>query len=83
MSETPVNIKVREVRSESGQVFRVLAISPSTRIVGTVELLIPLEPGSTLKERVGADKQQEILDLAQKLVRMVADAVENPAHVKG
>jgi hypothetical protein len=77
MSETPVNIKVRESRSESGQIFRVLALAPSRRIIGSVELLVPLELGTTLESRVGLDRQKEILALAEKLAGMVADAVEN------
>ena len=80
MSDTPVIIKTRESRSESGQVFRVLALAPSRRIIGSIEILVPLEPGYTLEARVGPERQQEILALAEKLARMVADAVENTTH---
>ncbi len=78
MSETPVNIKTRESRSEAGQIFRVIALAPSRRIIGSVEVLVPLEPGNTLEARVGLDRQREILVLAEKLAHMIADAVENP-----
>ena len=79
MAETPINFKTRESRGESGQIFRVLALTPSRRIVGSVEIGVPLEPGYTLEERVGKARQQEILTLAEQLARMIADAVENPA----
>jgi hypothetical protein len=63
-------------------VFRVLAFAPSRRIIGSVELLVPLEPGTTLESRVGLDRQKEILALAEKLACMVADAVENTTHAE-
>ncbi len=55
-----------------------MALAPSRRIIGSVEVLVPLEPGYTLEERAGASRQQEILALAEKLAHMVADAIENP-----
>jgi len=82
MTETPINIKVRESRSESGQTFRVLALAPSRRLIGSVELLFPLEPGHTLEACVGSDRQKEIMAQAEKLVRMIADAVENTTHAE-
>jgi len=82
MSETPVTIKTHERRSESGQIFRVLALTPSKRIIGSVELIVPLAPGYTLEAHVGPDRQREILELAEKLARMVGDAVENTAHAE-
>jgi hypothetical protein len=70
--------KIRESRRESGQVFEIIAIAPSRRVLGIVELLIPIEPGYSLSERIGTAGQQELLDAATDLARRLADAVERP-----
>lgn len=78
MPDATVTFKIRETRRESGQVFQVIALAPSRRVLGIVELVIPLEPGYSLAERAGEAGQEEILGAARDLAKRLADALEKP-----
>jgi hypothetical protein len=74
-SQALVQVKVRRVHRESGEAISFTALAPSRRILGVVEILIPLMPGFSLSERIGIDQEKEILATAEDLVRRIAEGV--------
>lgn len=74
-----ISYKVRESRRESGQVLEVLALAPSGRILGIVEMIVPLMPGYKLSERIGDEGQNSLIESAKAMARKIADAVEKPS----
>lgn len=76
MDTNSIKVKIRRSRKESGQVISAVAVTPSSRIVGVVDITVPLMVGYSLSQRVGTDGEKAIEDLAEQLVRKVAEAVE-------
>ena len=75
MDPTEITIKVRKEQRQIGQVVSLTALAPSGRILGVVELQIPLLPNFPLSERIGAEAEQELIQDAQDLVRRIATGV--------
>ena len=75
MEATEIRIKVRKEAGQIGQIVSATALAPSGRILGVVELQIPLLPGFPLSERVGSDAEEQIIATAEDLARRIAVAV--------
>jgi hypothetical protein len=71
-----ITIEIRHGRRESGQVISAVALAPSGRILGVVDVVVPLMPGFKLAERVGKTGEEAIINTATELARLVAEAVE-------
>lgn len=76
MSARQITVEVRQARRESGQVISAVALAPSRRILGVVDVVVPLMPGFKIAERVGQEGEDAIIDAAKELARRVAEAVE-------
>ena len=83
MADLNITYTVRRGRREAGQAIEILALAPSGRILGSVELLVPLMPGFSLGERVGQAEEDSIVDAAKDLARRVAEAVETRVSGNG
>lgn len=76
MANKPIKITVRRGQRESGQIVSAVATSSSGRILGEVNLVVPLMPGYSIAERVGKDEDAAIVEAAKDLVKRIATAVE-------
>jgi hypothetical protein len=76
MDTNEIKIKTRHEQRQVGQVVSVTALTPTGRILGVVELQIPLLPGFPLAERIGTDAEKEILQIAEQLARRIAVGVQ-------
>lgn len=75
MEASDIIINVQRERRQVGQVVSVTALAPSGRILGVVELQIPLLPNFPLSERIGASAEEELIQTARDLVRRIAVGV--------
>jgi hypothetical protein len=71
-----INIEIRKERRDAGQVISAVAFAPSRRILGVVDVTVPLLSGYPISERVGPTGEQEIIALITDLARKVAAAVQ-------
>jgi hypothetical protein len=76
MSSKTITVDVRRGRRESGQVISAVALAPSGRILGIVDVVVPLMPGFKISERVGQAGEDAIISAAKDLALRVAEAVE-------
>jgi len=76
MSNRPITVEIRRGKRDSGQTISAVALAPSRRILGVVEVLVPLMPGFSISERVGQNGEDAIIEAAKELARRVAEAVE-------
>jgi len=70
-----IQIKTRREQRQVGQVISVAAVAASGRILGVVELQVPLLPGFPLAERIGSEAEAEIIRAAEQLARQIAMGV--------
>jgi hypothetical protein len=80
MPTPAIKFKVRREHRSSGQIIEVLALARSSRILGIVELTIPLMPGYSLADRIGSNGEAAIVKSAEELAKRIAEAVEKPNH---
>lgn len=76
MPKTVISVEIRRDRREMGQIISAVAFAPSRRIMGVVDVVVPLMPGFSIAERVGASGEEAIIEAARALARLVAEAVE-------
>lgn len=72
----PITIEIRHDRRETGQIISAVALAPTGRILGVVDLLVPLMPGFKLAGRIGQAGEDAIIGAAKELARRLAEAVE-------
>ena len=76
MAEQPIRVEIRRKVRDAGQVISAVALAPSRRVLGVVDLLVPLMPWSPLSERVGQAGDDRIVAAADELVHRIAEAVQ-------
>jgi hypothetical protein len=67
--------QIRSGQTQVGQSLSVTVTTPTGRILGVVELQIPLLPGFSLEERIGKQESDRIVAEAKDLARRIAEGV--------